>query len=786
LSSGHTASTSGLSASWSTHQLAEFLVAVAACPDENAALACAIQSAAEALEAEVAAVLRGGEVVDSVGFPSDRVPVAELTAIVSGSTSRLEFPGVGELRAIAVTLDDLESSIVLARSGADDFNAEEVGLIRAMARSLSLTLRSMRTLERERSLREEGERRAQENLRLLMMLQERQAFMERLAKIQISISRRAPLPEVLEAIVAGAHELLGDEVVAIRLLDREDPRYMEIMASVGVSRAMLASSTRTPVTEGAGGSAIVEDRLVIIQDYDQSDAAMTGFAGAGLRSAMAAPVHEHGQPMGSIVVASYNAERRYTETEQEMLGTLAHHASIALNDAKAVDQMRQLAYHDSLTGLPNRALFAEHLGRAVANAQRTGSSLAVLFLDIDRFKLVNDSLGHAAGDRLLTAVGQRLRSSLRAADLAARLGGDEFAVLAENTTTDGARALGDVIVEALRDPFLIDGHELAVTTSIGMAVDAGGVTTADSLLRNADLAMYRAKLEGSGGHLLYEPTMHTVVADRVLLEGNLRRAVTLEEFEVHYQPIVWLADGDVVGVEALVRWRREDGTLVAPMEFIPIAEEMGLVVPIGRLVMRESMRQAQLWRTAHADAKNLTLSVNLSARQLHQPELVGDIVDSLASSGFDPSALIVEITETALMHDTIGVSARLHELRALGIRIALDDFGTGYSSLSYLRQFPIDMLKIDKSFISDITLGADDAAVTRAIIDLGRSLHLDVVAEGVETAEQVEALVRMKCSVGQGFYFSRPLPSSEMGRLLQRKQSQTEVPGTTSADMLAG
>ena len=485
-----------------------------------------------------------------------------------------------------------------------------------------------------------------------------------------------------------------------------------------------------------------------------------------MQSALAAPIHENGKPVGSITVATYLPDRTYTESERETLVALAHHASIALNDAKAVDQMRHLAYHDALTGLPNRLLFFEHLARAVANASRVGSSLAVLYLDLDRFKLVNDSLGHTVGDRLLEAVAKRLRASLRDADLAARLGGDEFAVLAENTSTAGAEVLAEAISDTLRDPFEIGGHDLAVTASIGVVVDHAGATGADALLRNADLAMYRAKLEGFGKHMIYEADMHAVVSDRAHLEGKLRRAVQLEEFEVHYQPIVWLASGEAVGVEALVRWHRDDGVWVPPAEFIPVAEDMGLIMQIGRMVMHTSMRDVREWQQTHPNAAALHLSINLSARQLQQPDVVAQVVEALDATGFDAAHLTLEITETALMHDTTTTSARLSELRALGARIALDDFGTGYSSLSHLRNFPIDVLKVDKSFIDDIASGSEKANLARGIIELGRTMNLDIVAEGIEHPQQVDELVRLHCRLGQGYHFARPLPARELSRYL--------------------
>ncbi|MBV8445160.1 MAG: sensor domain-containing diguanylate cyclase, partial [Candidatus Dormibacteraeota bacterium] len=418
---------------WSTHQLSEFLVAVTACTDRNAALGCAVQWAAESVEAEVAAVVSRHVVVDSVGFPRGRAPLTALFAVARGERHTLELRTGELLDAAAVAVDDPPGHLVVGRTGSGGFSVEELGLLRAMARCLSMTLRIIDVLESERTARAESEARMQENMTLLAMLQERQMLFERLSKIQASISRRAPLPEVLDSIVGGAHELLREEVVALRLLDRDNPGYIHIASSVGLSRAMLAALQRTPVTQGAGGRAIVEDRLVTIQSYQESEHAIAEFKKSGITCSMAAPVHENGMPIGSIVVASYDPQRTYSDNERDMLLALAHHASIALNDAKAMDEMRHMAYHDALTGLPNRALFVEHLERAVANAGRTGSTLAVVFLDLDRFKFVNDSLGHNIGDRLLEAVALRLRGTLRASDLAARLSGDEFAILVENT-----------------------------------------------------------------------------------------------------------------------------------------------------------------------------------------------------------------------------------------------------------------------------------------------------------------------------------------------------------------
>jgi diguanylate cyclase (GGDEF)-like protein len=754
--------------SWSTQQLSEFLVAVAACRDQVSAISGAIQWAAEALEAEVAALVGEGGLVDTVGFPRGRVPEAELCAVAEERGAELEVAGLGRLHLTSAPVEGMFTGRLLLGRSATGFDVEETSLVRAMARGLALTLDSLHMLERERHLRTVSEDQAADNLRLLGMLQERQTLLERLSKIQVSISRRAPLQEVLDAIVAGARELLGDEVVGVRLVDRADPDYMTLLSITGIAEPLRARLRRSRVTEGAGGQAIIEDRLVVIEDYANSTQAMEAFAGSSLRTAMAAPVHENGRPVGSIVVASMSADRHYTETEREMLLLFAHHASMALNDAKAVEEMRHLAYHDSLTGLPNRALFTEHLERALARARRGGSRVTVLFLDLDRFKMVNDSLGHAAGDQLLVAVGERLRQCLRATDVAARLGGDEFAVLAEDSTSvPDADAVAERILGALREPITINGRELSVTASIGVAMSDCAENDAHALLRNADLAMYRAKVDGLGRYLVFEQEMHIVLSQRVELETNLRRAISGEEFVVHYQPIVELERGDVVGVEALVRWAPADHLVVSPADFIPVAEEMGLIVPIGRWVMVESMRQVRRWQDAHPALHRLGLAVNISARQLRQPELVDDVVEALRETRFDPCCLTLEITETALMRDTAQALKTLEHLRALGIRLALDDFGTGYSSLSYLREFPIDVIKIDKSFVQGITHGSEEAAVARAVIDLGRTLKIDTVAEGVEGAHQLDELRSLRCDFAQGYHFSRPLGAEALEPLLR-------------------
>ena len=421
------------------------------------------------------------------------------------------------------------------------------------------------------------------------------------------------------------------------------------------------------------------------------------------------------------------------------------------------------AFHDPLTGLANRTLLRDRVRHSLARQERRPDRVAVLFLDLDDFKTVNDSLGHAAGDRLLCTVAERLLNATRGCDTVARLGGDEFAVLLDATRGDeDAIAVAGRVLVALTAPIQLDGAEVAVAASIGIA-RAGDDDGADELLRNADVAMYRAKQRGKSGYEIFAPEMHAALLDRLALEADLRRALadgTCEEFRVHYQPIVRLAEGRISGMEALVRWQHPRRGLVAPADFIPSAESTGLIVPLGRWVLGEACRQMVRWQERGAvapDGAALTLTVNLSGRQLQHPDLVRDVADALAASGLVPSSLVLEITETVIMRDTEANLATLHALRALGVRLAIDDFGTGYSSLAYLKRFPIDILKIDKAFVDGVGRGGSEAALARTIVALGDTLALRCVAEGIEMDEQREHLQSIGCEFGQGYLFARPL-----------------------------
>jgi diguanylate cyclase (GGDEF)-like protein/PAS domain S-box-containing protein len=427
------------------------------------------------------------------------------------------------------------------------------------------------------------------------------------------------------------------------------------------------------------------------------------------------------------------------------------------------EQLSHQAFHDSLTGLANRALFWERITHAIERGVRRQNLFAVLFIDLDDFKTVNDSLGHAAGDELLVAAAERIRGSIRPEDACARLGGDEFAVMVEGIADlDGAITVARRILKTMAEPIVVEGSEITVQASIGIALDSGS-QTASEIMRSADLAMYRAKSEGKGQYALYEPSMHELARERLELKADLQRAVVADDFDVHYQPIVALQTGSIVGVEALVRWRHAERGLVLPGEFITLAEETGLILPLGRHVLNVACRQVASWR--HRGLSNPGVSVNLSAKQLSSRHLTREVLDVLGDCSLDASALTLEITESTLLDSQVIVS-RLDELRRLGVRIAIDDFGTGYSSLDYLRRFPVDTLKIAKPFVDELGTSPEQDRLVAAIVRLGATMGLETVAEGIEFEHQRNRLRALKCRYGQGFLFSRPVPAEELDPLL--------------------
>src|SRR5215218_3309545 len=461
---------------------------------------------------------------------------------------------------------------------------------------------------------------------------------------------------------------------------------------------------------------------------------------------MSSPIFEDGEVIGAVVTFKDITERKALE-----------------------QQLQHQAFYDPLSGLPNRVLFMDRLERSITRAKRRGSKVAVLFTDLDNFKVINDSLGHKAGDQLLIAVAERLKTCLRPEDTAARLGGDEFTILIEDISSVGEVVqIAERIAEILQPPFTLEEQEVFATVSTGIALNSPTQEQPADLLRHADLAMYRAKRRGKARYEVFEPSMDAKAVERLILETGLRRALVRQQFRVYYQPIVALDKDKVAGVEALVRWEHPQRGLLLPEEFLAVAEETGLIVRIGQWVLREAGKQARIWQEHYPGTPPLTVSVNLSTREFFHPNLVAEVLEE---SEIDPASLQLEITEGALTtNGTYSTDGTLRNLKRMGIQLAIDDFGVGYSSLSYLRRFPVDFLKIDRSFIAGLRQALNgvskDTEIVRAMIELTHALGLKVIAEGVETSEQLARLRNMKCDLAQGNYFSEPLPSEALSVLM--------------------
>jgi predicted signal transduction protein with EAL and GGDEF domain len=501
----------------------------------------------------------------------------------------------------------------------------------------------------------------------------------------------------------------------------------------------------------------------------------------GVRAAFAFPIHADGEL--TAVLEFFSAAAVAPDLALlEVMAQIGRQLGRVVERIRAQEQIAHQATHDALTGLANRLLFRDRLELALARAERRGSFAALLFLDLDRFKDVNDTLGHSAGDQLLRSVSDRLQAALRASDTLARIGdeeftlarfgGDEFVVLCEDLASeDGAVRIAQRVQQALSSPFVLERTEHVVTASIGIVLAGGADRDAEGLLRDADIAMYRAKQRGPGNWEIFDEALRNRALQRVATERALRRALEAGELRLHYQPIVALDSGTLQSVEALVRWEHPERGLLPPGEFIPIAEESTLILQIGVWTLREACEQAARWRARFGDRAPLPVSVNVSARQLAQaelPEIVGQV---LAETGLSAGDLAIEVTETALIEDSSVPAASLGELKSLGVKILLDDFGTGYSSLSHLQMFPIDALKIDRSFVMHLGAGGNNRAIVRAIGAMSSALGLEVVAEGVETAEQAAEAKALGCGWAQGYHFARPAPASEIESLISSEPS---------------
>jgi diguanylate cyclase (GGDEF)-like protein len=498
-------------------------------------------------------------------------------------------------------------------------------------------------------------------------------------------------------------------------------------------------------------------------------------AALGLQSALSVPVIVGTE---AVAVVQFLTDELYEPDRGllEVAASIATQLARVFERVRGQDELARQALHDPLTGLPNRALFHDRLAQAVADAARRDEHLAVTLLDLDGFKEVNDNLGHAAGDHILVEVADRVRSCLRATDTAARIGGDELAVVLPATGRAEAEAVTSRILERIRHPVVLDGREVLPQASAGIALWEHGQEL-DSLLRNADAAMYAAKQERSSSYEVYDQDLHARVLDRISLASDLRGALRRGQFVLYYQPIVEAATGRIAGAEALIRWHHPQRGSVSPAHFIPVAEQTGAIVEIGRWVLETACREAQGWHRDHPSRLPLYVSVNLSPRQLRDAGLASDIQETLAATGFPAKSLTLEITETAVITDIDRAIDKLRELKGLGVRIAIDDFGTGYSSLTYLRRLPIDVVKIDRSFVAGVAAASDEWALAQSIVRLIRTLKLETVAEGVETGAQVAHLRALGCDRLQGYYFARAEPADTFRELLTAP-SRTAAPGS--------
>jgi diguanylate cyclase (GGDEF)-like protein len=484
-----------------------------------------------------------------------------------------------------------------------------------------------------------------------------------------------------------------------------------------------------------------------------------------VRELMLTPLRVESEIRGVLLVGDRANADRFRVEHLRLLETYAGHAGVLIeNDrleesltqlTELKDQLRHQAFHDALTGLPNRMLFAERVGRSLGDGDL--GTAAVLFLDLDDFKTINDSLGHYVGDQLLIAVARRVESCIRPTDLPARLGGDEFAVLLRHASVEEAEHIAARLVGAIEQPFVIEKRDISIHASVGIALDGPDVHAAEDLLRNADVAMYDAKRSGKRGFVTYRPEMHTRVRERQELAFAIERAVERGEIGVHYQPIVDLERRTLVAFEALARWNRPGHGVIGPGSFIPLADELGYMVEIGRAVLRESCRQARSWQLAYPNHSELRVNVNLAPSELQNPELAREVAAVLAETELAPERLAFEITESGVMRNPDVALQTMRELRDLGVALGLDDFGTGHSSLAYLREFPLDSLKIARPFVVGLPDGELDAVFVEAIVRLATSLGLDVVAEGIESAAQCQAVAALGCTHAQGFYFGEPL-----------------------------
>ena len=709
--------------------LPEFLDAVAAVSDPDQALTEGISRIAASLGADRVALCEAGVVVAS----------ADGSAIIGASFET------------TLSLDEPGRSLVIARQ-VSPLTAAEVRHAETMARLLVVATGLVGRLH-------DNERQLRDQQRLLDELVIHEAIQAAVLRVQRIISQRQPIGTILQAITTEAVELLGADLAGVSLRGPTGPGQQWLAAGTDAGRA-LAELLPNDLLRVVGDRAVAAcGQRSIPATFETIDGDRVDVIVAG------SPVYDDDRAIGCLVALSLGEPGPAVDGGDGPLETFASQASIALADANTCSEL-QNAFHDHLTGLPNRALFQEQCDHAVELANRMGTTTALLFVDLDRFKSVNDTLGHAAGDALLRNVGRALIEGGRIYDSVARIGGDEFAVLLEDTTATAAASVANRLLDRIARVVDPSGFRSQAGASIGIALSGPECRTTDEFLRRADVAMYAVKTSGRGGVAIYDSTMSQTRPVGQGLAEALAGALANDDLIVYYQPIVDLQTRQISGVEALVRWQHSERGLLVPNSFIDAAEETGMIVPVGRRILEVASAQVASWRRALPAAKDLSLSVNLSVRQLEHDQIQADVQETLRLTELDPTALTLEVTESIFVNNAASARTRLRGLKALGIGLAIDDFGTGFSSLGYIHNYPFDILKIDRSFVKGIGSTANNGAIVRTMLALAKQLSMTVVAEGIESPAELAQLRALRCSYGQGYLFSKPIAADDLERLL--------------------
>lgn len=743
---------------YSASELPEFLAAVSDATEPQVALERGVAQIAGTFNAEVVAVVQGVNVLASIGYPSGDDPISELIAAAKRRTDTIEIPGSGAANVSTLDLVDSSCTVVIARAGLP-LTKIELGHAQAMGRILELAMRLMDKLT--------------ENERLLEEHRVHEAVLEAILRVQRLISQRQPVESILQAITTEAVFLLDADLAGISLTMQPGPMHGSLATATDAGRTLGNELASREILEAGMHATLTSPgtpTLVTLEAAmgEPRQARVTG-----------APVFDHGTPVGGLFVVSVGSPSSTSEIDTATMETFASQASIALTDASTMNELEH-AFHDHLTGLPNRSLFQDRFNHALELGVRRNTATGLLFLDLDRFKMVNDTFGHAAGDALLRDVGDVLRQVCRACDSVARLGGDEFALVVEDSDPESVMIVANKLLAHLTDVTNPSGAVDGPGVSIGIALSGPECRSVDELMRRADIAMYAAKAGGRDKVALYETSMGHTRLDHNAVAKALRGALDRDEFVVHYQPIVDLRTRQVSSVEALVRWMDPEKGLLPPGAFIKDAEQTDMIVPIGRRVLEIACEQAAKWRRDTAAAADLHLSVNVSARQLWHDGFRSEVRDLVDATGLEPSALTLEVTESIFLDDAPAAGDRLRELKSLGVRLAIDDFGTGFSSLSYIHNYPFDVLKIDRAFVRGLGTSDNGGAVVRTMLALAQQLSMVTVAEGIETLGELAQLRALRCSHGQGFLFSKPSSAESFERMLTDRR-RVIVPGPAVA-----